>query len=344
MAGRPPRGPNATAEGSRGSSPGRDRPARPGRIASGRPAGGARWAVAAHRAAIGLAGLVPPVVAYPVLDLLADAVQLAASGTRRAVVANLDVVLGGRGPRHARAVRGVFRHVLRNYYDTFRLPSLSDRALRDLVVIDGLAHLEAALAEGRGAILISAHVSSVAAAVQALALALPGRGGTVAVEAIEPPELLDLLTRVRGSHGWRYRALGPTLMSELARSLARNEIVCLLVDRDIGGSGIEVPFFGRPARLPAGPALLALRTGAPIVPAAVSRRPDGRLDGRIGQRIVVERSGRWRADAARISERIAAHLEYHIGNFPEQWTVLQPVWERPAAGRAAPPNGHRVRT
>jgi len=276
------------------------------------------------------------------LDRLADVVRLAAPGARRAVAANLAQVrggqaFGGRGRRHAWAVRGVFRHVLRNYYDTFRLPALSDAAVRAFVDIDGLEHLRAALALGRGAILVSAHVSSVAFAVQALALALDGHPGIVAVEAVEPPELLDVLRRARSSHGWRCRALGPGLAGELAAALGRNEVVCLVADRDIGGAGMVLDFFGRPARLPTGPALLALRTGAPVVPASVSRRPDGRLNGRIGPPLPATRTAYWRADVAEITRRITAHLEYHIGRFPEQWTVLQRIWEHDVrSGRPAP--------
>jgi lauroyl/myristoyl acyltransferase len=297
----------------------------------------ARATVLAYRAAMTLSGRVPPAVAYPVLDRVADLVRLAAPAERRAVEANLAQVLGGSSRRHAWAVRGVFRHALWNYYDTFRLPALGDGAVRGFVVIDGLEHLRDALALGRGAILVSAHVSSVAFAVQALALALDGHAGMVAVEAVEPPELLDVLLRARSSHVWRYRALGPGLAGELAAALRRNEVVCLVADRDIGGAGTVLDFFGRPARLPTGPALLALRTGAPIVPAAVSRRRDGRLDGRIGPPLHSARTEHWRADVADITRRITAHLEYHIGRFPEQWTVLQRIWEHEGrSGRQAP--------
>ena len=283
-----------------------------------------RLTVAAYRLAVPLAGAVPPGMAYPLLDHMADLLRLGAGGPREAVEANLEQVLGRRGPRHAWAVRGVFRHVLRNYYDTFRLPALSDVEVREMVLLQGREHLRRVLAEDRGAILISAHVSSVALAAQALALA--ERGGTVVVEPVEPPELLDLMVRVRGSHGLTYRSLGPGLVVELTSTLMRNELVCLVVDRDLGGSGIEVELFGRPARLPSGPALLSLRTGAPIVPTYVSRRSDGRLDGVIGSPLTFQRTGDRRADLREITRLVAACLEYHIGRHPEQWTVLQRVW------------------
>jgi lauroyl/myristoyl acyltransferase len=284
----------------------------------------ARLTVAAYRLAVPLAGAVPPPVAYPILDRLADLVRLGAADQRAAVEENLAQVLGGRGRRHAWAVRGAFRHALRNYYDTFRLPALSDNDLRHFVVLQGVERLTPVLAEGRGAILFSPHVSSVAVAAQALALA--ARGGTVVVEPVEPPELLDLMLKVRSSHGLTYRPLGPALFGELTATLRRNELVFLVVDRDLGGSGIEIDLFGRATRLPTGPALLALRTGAPIVPTFVSRRRDGRLDGVVGLPLTIDRTGDRRADLTRITRRVTGQLEYHIARHPEQWTVLQRVW------------------
>src|SRR5262245_51659162 len=75
--------------------------------------------VAAYRLAVPLAAAVPPDLAYPILDRLADLIRLTATDARQAVEENLETVLGGGGHRHAWAVRGVFRHSLRNYYDTF---------------------------------------------------------------------------------------------------------------------------------------------------------------------------------------------------------------------------------
>src|SRR4051794_21548697 len=155
--------------------------------------------LAGYRLALGLSARVPPEVAYPLLDRLGDLVRLAAPGPRAAVAANLEHVLGSRGRRHAWAVRGAFRHNLRNYYDTFRLPAMTDAEVGRLVELRGVERLDPLLARGGGAILFSAHVSSVVVGAQALALAK--RGGTVVVEPVEPPELLELMLRVRGSHG-----------------------------------------------------------------------------------------------------------------------------------------------
>jgi len=281
--------------------------------------------LAAYRLALGLSARVPPVVAYPLLDRVGDLVRLSAHGARAAVEANLEQVLVRRDHRHAWAVRGVFRHTLRNYYDTFRLPAMSDTDILNFVELQGTERLDPILARGTGAILFSAHVSSVVVGAQALALAK--RGGTVVVEPVEPPELLDLMMRVRGSHGLRFTPLGPRLAVDLSATIGRNELAFLVVDRDLGGNGIACAFFDRETRLPVGPALLSIRTGAPIVPTYVSRRRDGRLTGVVGEPLTIERTGNLRADLIQITRRVTSRLEYHIARHPEQWTVLQRVWD-----------------
>ena len=284
-----------------------------------------RAVVAGYRLAVALAGRVPPRVAYPVLDAAGDLLHRVSPGARRAVMANLARTMASRPAYHrARAARLVFRHALRNYYDTFRMPAMSDSQLADFVPIEGAEHVEAALAHGRGAVVVTAHVSSLVVGAQALAQRFGG--ATVVVEPLDPPELLDLMVRVRGSHHLRMVPLGPKLAVELAASLRRNELVFLAVDRDFGAASLPTPFFGAPAPIPTGAALLALRTGAVVLSAFVSRRRDGRLQGVVHPPIAVTPTGNLRADVARITAAIAGRLEYHIGRYPEQWTVLQRVW------------------
>ncbi len=270
------------------------------------------------------AASVPPGLAYPALDRIGDLVFDLDRTARAAVAANLLRIMGSADRRWRRSVREVFRHGTRNYYDTFRIPALSAAEIRQLVPVGGLEHLDAALAAGRGAILVGAHLSSLALGGQAVAAR--GYAVSVAVEPIDPPELLALLSRVRTGVGVRLVPLGPGLVAQLLGALRRNEVVALIVDRDVAGSGILVPFFGIPARLPSGPALLALRSDAPILPAIMTRQPDGTFRGVVEPPIPVCRTGATRADVATIMRAIAARLEYYIARHPEQWTVFQPVW------------------
>ena len=281
----------------------------------------------AYRAALPLAAVVPPRLAYPLLDRIGDLARLLNRPARRAVEANVLRVLGRPGRRWRLAVRGAFRHGARNYYDTLRIPRLTAGEIAELVPVRGWEHLDAALGVGKGAILVGAHLSSIALAAQTIA----ARGHTIriVVEPVRPPELLQLLIDLRTGVGLQLVPLGPRLGVELLAALRRNEVVGLIVDRDVAGTGICVPFFGEPTRLPSGPALLALRSGAAILPAIVVRR-GARLGGTIEPPIPIVRGDGAREDVRAITRAITARLEYYIGRHPEQWTVFQPVWDASA--------------
>ena len=99
---------------------------------------------------------------------------------------------------------------------------------------------------------------------------------SVVVERLEPESVFDWFVEYRESLGMHVIPLGPDAGRRVIAAVKAGHVVCLLSDRDIGGGGIEVEFFGERTTLPAGPATLALRTGAPLLPAAVyfrGRRP-----------------------------------------------------------------------
>ena len=111
----------------------------------------------------------------------------------------------------------------------------------------------------------------------------------------------------------------------MVRALRANHAVCLLCDRDLDGGGVEVEFFGERTTLPAGPATLALRTGAPLLPAACYY--DGRYHRcEVLPAVPVERRGRLQDDVTRVTQDLAGRLEDLIRAAPQQWHLLQPNW------------------
>ena len=122
-------------------------------------------------------------------------------------------------------------------------------------------------------------------------------------------------------------ALGPDAGKAVLGALKRNEVVCLLSDRDLDGRGVEVEFFGERTTLPAGPATLGIRTGAPILPTAVYFTP--RYNGHFGlvrPPLDTTRSGSLRDDVARVTQQLARELELLITRAPQQWHLFQPNW------------------
>jgi KDO2-lipid IV(A) lauroyltransferase len=127
--------------------------------------------------------------------------------------------------------------------------------------------------------------------------------------------------------------LGPDSGALVTRALADNRLVCLLADRDIAGGGIEVEFFGERTTVPGGPALLALRTGAALLPSCVYLAGDGYV-GRIGAPVDAVREGRLRDDVERVTRVIVRHMEDAIRERPEQWLLMQPLWPSDRAAEA----------
>jgi len=152
------------------------------------------------------------------------------------------------------------------------------------------------------------------------------------VEPIDPPEVLDFLRRHREGLGARMLPVGKSALRELFLALRRNEVVGLVSDRDVTGTGPTLDFFGTPTQFPDGVAALALRTGATILIAIASRRPDGRFDALFEPLPPVPLTGDPKADVLRLTQAIARRLEYHIAIHPEQWTVFQRRWPEAQPG------------
>jgi KDO2-lipid IV(A) lauroyltransferase len=110
----------------------------------------------------------------------------------------------------------------------------------------------------------------------------------------------------------------------LLHTLNDNGVVGLLCDRDLQENGIEVEFFGEMVRIPAGPATLALRTGATLVAAACYSGPGREHFAVVTPPILAQREGRLREDVTRVTQGVAVALEGLIRRAPEQWHVLQP--------------------
>ena len=140
--------------------------------------------------------------------------------------------------------------------------------------------------------------------------------------------------------------LGPDAGKAVLRAIKEGHVIALLCDRDIEGTGVEVEFFGERTTLPAGPATLALRTGAALLPTAVYFQGDGH-HAIVQPPLVVERQEkRLRDDVARVTQQIATALEGLIAIAPDQWHLQQPNWPSDwdalaAIGRSYPKPGEK---
>jgi lauroyl/myristoyl acyltransferase len=231
-----------------------------------------------------------------------------------------------RGASLRVATQQAFDSYARYYMESFRLPSLSKRAVARSFTVDGFHRITDALALGNGCIFALPHMGGWEWAGRFMTD--QGYKMTVVVEALEPPELFQWFADLRKELGMTVVPTGPGAAAAVAAALKRNDIVCLLSDRDIERNGVEVEFFGERTTLPAGPAMLGLRMGAPVLPVGVYYTST--YNGHhaiVRPPLSMQRMGDGlRADVARITQNLAYELEFLIRRAPEQWHLFQPNW------------------
>ncbi len=149
---------------------------------------------------------------------------------------------------------------------------------------------------------------------------------TSVAERIEPPELFEFFVEQRAAMGLTILPLDGSSGGAVMSALRDGKLVGLLCDRDVAGNGIEVEFFGETTTMPAGPATLALRTGARLVTGAVYSGPGRDHRAIVEPPLDTTRQGSLRKDVARLTQEIATRFEGLIRRAPEQWHVFQPLW------------------
>lgn len=232
-----------------------------------------------------------------------------------------------------RWARRSFRAYGRYWAEGARLSSMdTDRVISHMVIESGYEHLVAAMEEGRGVVMALPHVGSWEWG--GAFLASEGFPMTSVAERLEPQALFDWFLDQRKLMGLHIVALDNDASGVLLRTLGSGGLVGLVCDRDIGGSGVEVELFGEKTTLPAGPATMALRTGATLLAAVVFSGPRQYHTGLVSAPLPTERSGRLRDDVVRVTQAIAWQFEDFIRRSPEQWHLFQPNWPSDSASSA----------
>ena len=283
-----------------------------------------------------LLGRLPLRVLYGIAHMVGDGAYLTRRGARRAVIANMRQVMGPKASeREVRgAAREVFRNAARYYADLLHVPRLDvQRFYREQLDMEGVEYLEEARRSGRGGVLVSAHFGSPEMAVQGLAAA--GFKIFALTEPLQPQALSDFTHWLRSRHGHEYRTVGFSGLKEAIRRLKQGGLVAIMLDRDVGGTGVPMQFCGAETRIPLGAVDLALRTGADLIPAWAWRIDGFRFRARIGPPLEVMRTGTFDTDVRVNAERLLALFEGHLRAYPGQWAVLEPIWEKKDGKRAA---------
>ncbi len=280
----------------------------------------------------------PEPVALGVASMVGDTLYRVRHEHRAMISANLSRVVGG-GPDDSelldRWARRAFRAYARYWVEGARIGSTSPDEIVRRMCVDGLHHLHEGMARGKGVVMALPHIGSWEYG--GAFLATQGLPMTAVAERLEPPELFDYFVQQRAAMGLTVVPLDNRSGGTLMTTLRNGGLVGLLCDRDIEGTGIEVEFFGETTTMPAGPATLALRSGAVLVTGAVYSGPGHDHRALVEPPLDTTRTGTLRADVARLTQEVATRLEGLIRRAPEQWHVFQPLWlaDRPEATRDA---------
>jgi KDO2-lipid IV(A) lauroyltransferase len=229
-----------------------------------------------------------------------------------------------------RKALAAYRSYARYVVELMRLPHLPDEKAAALVDTSTLLPLEAYWkASGRGLILTTAHIGNL----EGVGRGIARHGWPIAAIADDTsfPELFEHLRAQRKA--WGVTLIPWRNLRDLYGVLKRGEILALIIDWGYRADGIPVRMFGAWTTLPAGPAALAAKTGAPIVHIAI-RRSDDRQSFQVTYSDPIEVHSSEPAELRRATQAIADALAATIAAAPEQWYSFKPVWPSTAEEQA----------
>jgi phosphatidylinositol dimannoside acyltransferase len=289
-----------------------------------------RLADAEYAAAWRLVGAAPAGMAFGAFRLGAELTARRGGAGARRLRANLARVVPAATPSQLDAlVRAGLRSYARYWCEAFRLPRIDPRAVYRAMdsQVSGAAPFFAALRAGRGVVFALPHSGNWDAGgvwlVETLRRAGREPSFTTVAQRLRPDSLYRRFVGYRAALGFEVVAAddGRAAHRALTSRLRSGGVVCLLADRDLAGSGVEVGLFGEPARFPTGPARLAGLTGAQLIPAYPAFTPDG-WSVRMAAPVPVA----GRRDVPAATQAVADAFAELIAQRPEDWHALQPIW------------------
>lgn len=290
-----------------------------------------RLAAGAYLAAERLAMRLPEEANRRLSRLVAALLHRYAHRQRRTVAANMARVLGE--PENSAIVRATVKEAYRSYvrywFDTFHTRVIPPEEFLDRFRMIGEEHIDAAQKDGRGAILTLPHLGNWDLAGRYVAIT--GHRVTAVAEELPIRSVFELFLRHRRALGMNIVPLSDDrkVGEQLVRLLAENHFIALVADRDLKGTGVPVEMFGQKVMLPAGPALLSLSTGSPLLPCAPYDTPTG-WSVVVSPPLEIERSGTLRTDVTALTRRLAEEFERMISADPTQWHMFQPFFSPPS--------------
>lgn len=221
-------------------------------------------------------------------------------------------------------VRRSFQNLGKNLMEFMQLPRMSAETIRQLVTFEGREHIDKALAQGRGAIILTAHFGNW----ELLGASIIVNGYTIrgVTRQLRSKRLDTIVSSHREKVGWQGIDRDKSIR-EVLRCLNRNELIAILADVDTRIRGIFVDFFGRPAYTPYSPVAIGLKTGAAILPTFIIRQPDDSHRVIVEPPLPLQRSGTKEENLLVNTQRFTKVIESYIRRYPEQWIWMHERWK-----------------
>ena len=287
------------------------------------------------------AKIMPPGWRYWFSDRLADFAFYFARTYRTRSVKNVSVAFAEKlsAAEVREMARGSLRHFFRNFVDIVIGLANPPEQFRSGVPVGGGELLDAALAKGRGAIVLSAHLGNFI--LLGVRLAMEGYVVSVLVNQPRNGQFARLMNeyRAQARHNTIHARPKRDALRELTQALRRNEVAVIIADEYRKGSGVHVPFFGHTVLARRGTATLALRTGAAVLPAYLVRDAAGKLKLTIEPELELVRSDKSSTAIQGNVVSMTQWLEKIVRAYPNQWNWMNIHWQdgsRPEPSKIRP--------
>ena len=248
---------------------------------------------------------------------------------RRRAMAQLQESLSVNSEEADRITRSFFVKLGQTFMEVLYMPALNQSNIRKYVTIENRHHLANALKDGKGVVLLTAHIGNWEWL--GAALAMDGFPMATVIKRQPNDQHTRILNEYRQKVGIEIFARGSSELVGAAKALKQGKVLGFLADQDGGHSGVVVPFLGKPASTPMGPAVFAKRFQSPIVPVFIVRHPEGGHRVLISKPFYYEDSGNQDRDIYNLTMKMTAIIEDTIRAHPDEWIWFQKRWNTPVS-------------
>jgi len=249
---------------------------------------------------------------------------------RRRISRNLKIAFGNTldDEKRAKIARSLSENLGLNFAETLISATDKKQHLLDRIQVHGIEHLENALAHGKGVLALSAHLGNFTL----IGLKMKAEGYPFHILVKDPryPAVAEAFHLLQAAQGGNFIYVEPweRALRQILSCLRKNEIVCILADEKKRKTGVLVDFFGHPAPTATGPAVFALRTGAPLVPIFITRSTDGLQHIHIEPQLALNLNGNKTSDIPAVVNTYTKVIEQYIRLYPDQWFWINNRWKK----------------